>query len=192
MTNMKQKWYDMRARCRTPTHPKYKHYGGRGITIDERWNDFSQFCEDMGEPPTSGHSLDRIDNDGPYGPENCKWSTRCEQVRNTRRCSIPADYNPMLALSAYIRYTGTPMNIPQRNPETGQTYRKELKPLPLRVAESQYARLTTLRNRTGISAQEHIRRAIDLYLAVTEKEAIELGLMEPPTPLRQVQRTQKR
>jgi hypothetical protein len=82
------------------------------------------------------------------------------------------------------------MNIPQINPDTGQTYRRELKPLPLRVAQSQYARLTALRDRTGISAQEHIRRAIDLYLAVTEKEAMELGLTpplpqrEPPTPLR--------
>ena len=87
------------------------------------------------------------------------------------------------------------MTVPLHNPATGQTYRRELKPLPLRVAESQYARLSTLRDRTGISAQEHIRRAIDLYLAVTEKEAIELGLMEPPTPttqFKQVQRTQKR
>ena len=84
----------------------------------------------------------------------------------------------------------TKINIPA-------TYRRELKPLPLRVAESQYTRLGAMRERTGISVQEHIRRAIDLYLAVTEKEAIELGLMEPPTPtpmqtFRQVQRTQKR
>ena len=68
----------------------------------------------------------------------------------------------------------TPANVPN--------YRRELKPLPLRVAVSQYARLVKTRNRTGISVQEHIRRAIDLYLAVTEKEAIELGLMVAPDP----------
>jgi len=59
------------------------------------------------------------------------------------------------------------------------SYRRELKPLPLRVASSQYERLVALRDRTGISLQEHIRRGIDLYLAVTEKEAMELGLTEP-------------
>lgn len=68
----------------------------------------------------------------------------------------------------------TPANAPNK--------RRELKPLPLRVAQSQYQRLVNTRNRTGISVQEHIRRAIDLYLAVTEKEAIELGLMEAPKP----------
>jgi len=71
-----------------------------------------------------------------------------------------------------------PMNVAQ----SPTSYRRQLKPLPLRVAESQHDRLALIRDRTGISVQEHIRRAIDLYLAVTEKEAIELGLMEAPTP----------
>src|SRR5262245_61903809 len=57
--------------------------------------------------------------------------------------------------------------------------RKELRPLPLRVAHAQYDRLNAARDRSGISIQEHVRRAIDLYLAVIEKEAIELGLMDP-------------
>jgi hypothetical protein len=75
------------------------------------------------------------------------------------------------------------------------SYRRELIPLPLRIAESQKTRLSSIRDRTGISVQEHIRRAIDLYLAVTEKEAIELGLMPQPvpvTPLRPIMRTTKR
>lgn len=67
-------------------------------------------------------------------------------------------------------------------PANAPNYRRELKPLPLRVADSQYKRLVGTRNRTGISVQEHIRRAIDLYLAVIEKEAIELGLMVAPEP----------
>jgi len=68
----------------------------------------------------------------------------------------------------------TPANVPN--------YRRELKPLPLRVATSQYKRLVETRNRTGISVQEHIRRAIDVYLNLVEREAIELGLMPPPEP----------
>jgi hypothetical protein len=67
----------------------------------------------------------------------------------------------------------------KRIPENAVTYRRELKPLPLRVATSQYERLSQARNRTGISIQEHIRRSIDLYLAVIEREAIELGHMAP-------------
>jgi hypothetical protein len=68
----------------------------------------------------------------------------------------------------------TPANVPN--------YRRELRPLPLRVATSQYQRLSAARNRTGISIQEHVRRAIDVYLAIIEKEAIELGMMPMPTP----------
>jgi hypothetical protein len=64
------------------------------------------------------------------------------------------------------------------------SYRQEMLPLPLRIARSQYTRLASTRDRTGISIQEHVRRGIDLYLAVVEKEAIELGLISPgaPTP----------
>jgi hypothetical protein len=87
-----------------------------------------------------------------------------------------------------------PMNVTQHTATQAATYRRELVPLPLRVAKSQQIRLCATRDRTGISVQEHIRRAIDLYLAVTEKEAIELGLMELPVnaTLKPVQRVQKR
>lgn len=87
------------------------------------------------------------------------------------------------------------MNTISQHPATvAATFRRELVPLPLRVAQGQRDRLIATRDRTGISVQEHIRRAIDLYLAVTEKEAIELGLMNPPTPtaIRPIQRNTKR
>jgi hypothetical protein len=86
------------------------------------------------------------------------------------------------------------MNLSQHTPTIAATFRRELVPLPLRVDQGQRDRLIATRDRTGISVQEHIRRAIDLYLAVTEKEALELGLMQPPTPtsIQPIQRNTKR
>jgi len=82
-------WMSMRDRCRNPKAAHYDCYGGRGITVCERWiNSFENFYEDMGPRPSSRHSIDRIDVNGHYEPGNCRWATIAEQRRNTRTNTI--------------------------------------------------------------------------------------------------------
>ncbi|MBS1026146.1 hypothetical protein [Gluconobacter cerinus] len=79
-------WSLMRNRCHNPKARDYSNYGGRGIFVATEWRDsFELFFRDMGERPSRGYSLGRIDNDGPYAPHNCRWETPDQQAQNRRQ-----------------------------------------------------------------------------------------------------------
>lgn len=84
-------WSGIKNRCLNKNTPRYKDYGGRGITICQKWREFKMFYEDVSKLPHAfedGYSIDRIDNDGNYEPGNVKWSTPFEQAQNKRRRSV--------------------------------------------------------------------------------------------------------
>jgi len=99
-------WQSMKYRCMLPTDPSYKDYGGRGISVCERWaTSFENFLLDMGERP-AGTTLDRIDNESGYSVENCRWATIKEQMNNTSK-------------NRFVTYRGTRLTISQLAEQVG-------------------------------------------------------------------------
>lgn len=104
-----KRWEGMRRRCEDPSSVGFHNYGGRGITVCSRWKGpegFARFREDVGEPPTPKHQLDRIDPDGDYGPTNVRWVTKKEQARNRRNTFRITAYGKTQCLAAWAEESG--------------------------------------------------------------------------------------
>lgn len=99
-------WGDMITRCTNPKTKSFARYGARGIAVCDKWLQFDGFFEDMGAAPSPEHSIDRIDNDGPYSPENCRWATRQEQANNKSNNRILTFNGESAPMSEWARRSG--------------------------------------------------------------------------------------
>lgn len=99
-------WSGMKTRCNDPNFKQYADYGGRGITVCERWSAFANFLEDMGPTWRHGLSLDRIDNGGDYTPDNCRWADEYQQARNKRNTRRFEHDGEQLTLAEWAERTG--------------------------------------------------------------------------------------
>ena len=100
-------WQDMIQRCYNPRRTRYPMYGGRGITVCQRWREsFEAFLKDMGTSPSPRHSIDRIDNNGNYEPGNLRWATAKEQSRNQRRNRVLTYQGETLCIAEWAERLG--------------------------------------------------------------------------------------
>lgn len=106
-------WSEMRQRCGNKNNHNYYNYGGRGITVCERWSSFESFIVDMGYKPSCEHSLERVDNNRGYSPDNCIWADKTTQARNRRtnlvftlggRTSCLSEWCELLSLDSSVVY----------------------------------------------------------------------------------------
>lgn len=123
-------WRMMLARCGDTQHPKYKDYGGRGITVCDPWKAFENFLRDMGRRPDEKSSLGRIDNQGPYSPANCRWETAAEQSINKRSTARYEQEGVVRTLSEWAAILGISVQLAHWRMrvhgtfEKGRTWRK--------------------------------------------------------------------
>lgn len=112
-TKVYSTWSSMLGRCNNKRNDSYKYYGGRGIGVCSEWYSFENFLKDMGEPP-DGFEIDRIDNDGDYTKENCRWVTHTENLQNNRACSKIFFEGEYISITELSRRTGNPYHAIRR------------------------------------------------------------------------------
>lgn len=117
-------WKAMLQRCHNPNSKSYPSYGGRGIVVCDRWRQsFTAFMSDMGQRP-EGMSVERIDNDGPYSPGNCKWATASEQGRNRRDQTHITANGETMSVSKWARKLAFPRYVLQNRLTRGWSHER--------------------------------------------------------------------
>lgn len=125
-------WTHLRGRCNNPTDSAYAGYGGRGIKVCERWDSFANFLADMGPRP-KGTSIDRIDNDGDYCPENCRWASSTQQGRNRRTTRMVEWEGRRLSLSDFCDQMRLNYERVYHRVQRGYTIEQAISPLDFRI-----------------------------------------------------------
>lgn len=99
-------WTAMKQRVTNPKNPRFHRYGGRGIKVCERWSRFENFLADMGNKPSPAHTIERINGNKDYSPDNCRWATRAEQAQNTSQNRFLTSNGRTLCLAEWARVKG--------------------------------------------------------------------------------------
>ena len=132
-TQLYRAWASMKRRCNVPACNSYPDYGGRGITVCERWEtSFESFMADMGEPPTAEHSIDRIDVNGNYEPGNCRWATNKQQSRNKRNNRLFSHEGRTATLIEWAETSGVPLITIRKRLQSGVNFATAISPKNLR------------------------------------------------------------
>lgn len=129
-------WLNMRNRCKNPLSRDYHNYGGRGISVDPRWDDFTVFLADMGHKPAPRSTIERVDNSRGYEPGNCQWLGRLEQSRNRRSCIYVESQGQHMTLREAAKRAGVPYGTAYHRYRRGRPMERVLtsRRLPARVA----------------------------------------------------------
>jgi hypothetical protein len=139
-------WSAIISRCENPANAKFADYGGRGIRMCSPWREsFPTFLRDVGPRPSGRHSIDRIDNDGDYKPDNVQWATRAEQLRNQRRSRRISFRGETLCLSEWAARQGIAWETLAGRLAAGWSAERALtEPATARAGEKNPARKLTL------------------------------------------------
>lgn len=149
-------WLAMKSRCSDVKHISYKNYGGRGILVCEEWEDFNTFILDMKPRPSPKYTLERVDNNKGYSPENCVWATRVMQLRNTRRNNMITHLERTQCLSAWADEFGIKYSLLRHRLKRGWSISDALsEPVAARYSEKIYSpkRFFTINDETMCLAE---------------------------------------